>query len=310
MLAESQWSGATVKYFFLGSVFEIGFVALWILYISQPRVIVPKLLVFIIPALLLFLDAAVLRGRRAMMMDMVSYVIVGLWFVRRFTLPRWFIITGLIFGLVLINGIRTYRMILMDKETPLTERLSEAVQADYLETARRRVDESGAEFRNYVFYRQTAIDTGFYDLGSKHWNRFVHNYVPGQIIGHENKENLMLRPSDIEMKDIAYMKYGHRFKIGTTSTGYRDSFASFGWFGFIKFLLIGWIMGVLYRHAMLGSFLGQLLYIYLLARGMQAISHETNDILVRMWIYFFALGYPVLYWARVKVKKPPEVVQV
>ena len=300
MLAETQWSGATVKYFFLASVFKIGFAVLWILYISQPRLFVPKLLIFIVPCLLLFFEAAVLRGRRAGMMDLVAYLIVSLWFVRRITLPRWFIVTGLLFGLILINGIRVYREILMNKDEPFSKRLTEAVQADYFETSRNVTAKSGAEFRNYIFYLQVTIDSGFYDWGAKHWNRFVHNYVPGQIIGHRNKENLMLRPTEIEFKDLAYMNYGHKFHTGTTTTGYRDAYSSFGWFGFIKFFLIGWMMGILYRYAMQGAFLGQLLYIYALTTGMQAVSHGTNDILIRVWVYFFVLGYPVLYLAKAK----------
>jgi len=300
MLLQTQWSGATVKYLFLASVFKIGFAALWILYISQPRAFVPRMLLFIVPCLLLFFEAAVLRGRRAGMMDLVSYLLVSLWFVRRIALPRWFVIVGLSLGLILINGIRTYRLILMDKEAPLSKRISEAIHADYLETSTRRLDESGAEFRNYVFYRQIYVDTGIYDYGMTHWNRFVHNYIPAQIIGRSQKESLMLKPTDVDIKNLVYAKNSHKYKIGTTSTGYKDAFASFGWLGFVKFLLVGGLMGVLYRHAMQGAFLGQLLYIYALTKGMQSISHGTNDILVRVWIYFFALGYPVLYWTRIK----------
>ncbi|RLA19216.1 MAG: hypothetical protein DRQ56_05890 [Gammaproteobacteria bacterium] len=300
ILAESQPSGVVVKYLFFGNIFKFGFIALWLLYLSQIRVLVPKMLIFIVPSLCLFIEAALLRGRRAGMMDLVSYLIVSLWFVRRIAVPRWFIIVGLSFGLVLINGIRTYRLILMDKDTPWSERLSEAARADYLEASKRNMDKSGSEFKNYIFYRKIHDDLGIYDWGTSHWNRFVHNYVPAQITGREFKESLMLKPTDIEIKEMIKIEYGHVVKRGTTTTGYKDAFASFGWFGFVKFLLIGWIMGVLYRSAMQGAFLGQLLYIYVLTKGMQSVSHGTNDILVRVWIYFFTLGFPILLWARRK----------
>ena len=300
MLAQSQWSGATVKYLFLASVFKMGFIALWLLYLSQSRIFVPKLLIFLIPCMLMFFEAALFRGRRAGMMDLVSYIFVCLWFTRRISLPRWVLILGLSLGLVLINGIQTYRLILMDKDASLSERLSEAARADYLATSKRSWSRSGAEFKNFIYYRQIHAETGIYDFGIVHWNRFVYNYVPAQIVGRGLKKSLMLKPTDLDMKTLVEERYGHHFKLGTTTTGYKDAFGSFGWFGGIKFLLIGLIMGTLYRHAIHGSFFGQLLYVYLLTKGMQCVSHGTNGILVRGWIYFFALGYPVLIWARIK----------
>ena len=297
MLAATQPSGIVVKYLFLGNVFKFGFITLWLLYLSQRRVLVPRLLVFIIPCLLLILDAVVLRGRRAAMMDFVSYLVISLWFVRRISVPRWFIIVGLSLGLVLINGIRTYRLILMDKDTSLSERLSEAASADYLATSKRSWDQSGFEFKNFIYYRQIHADIGIYDYGIVHWNRFVYNYVPAQIIGRDLKEKLKLKPTDFDIKLLVEERYGHTFKLGTTSTGYKDAFGSFGWFGGIKFMLIGCLMGVLYRYAMQGAFLGQFLYIYVLTGAIQSISHGTNGILVRVWIYFFTLGFPLLLWA-------------
>lgn len=300
MLAQTQWTGVTVKYLFLGSVFKIGFITLWLAYLNYSRRLILKYLIFIVPCLLLFLEAAVLRGRRAEMMELLAYMTIGLWFVRRLAAPRWFIVGGLVFGLVLINGIHTYREIMKNKDTSLSERLSLAANADYMETSKKSMGDSGEEFKNYIFYRQVHADIGFYDLGTVHWNRFVFNYVPAQIIGKKIKKSLILKPGDVHITQIAKERYGHVGKIGTTTTGYKDAFGSFGWFGFIKFLLIGFVMGTLYRHAMAGAFLGQLLYIYFLTKGMQSVSHGTNDILVRVWVYFFALGYPVLIWARAK----------
>lgn len=298
MLAETQPSGLVVKYLFLGNIFKLGFIALWLLYLSQHRVLVPKMLVFIIPGLLLMLDAVVLRGRRASMMNLVSYLVISLWFVRRIAIPRWLIIVGLSLGLVLINGIRTYRLILMDKEAPLSERLSEAASADYLSASKRNWDQSGAEFKNYIYYRQIYADAGIHDFGIVHWNRFVRNYIPAQLVGRDLKKSLMLKPTALDIKVLVEEEYGHTFKLGTTVTGYKDAFGSFGWVGVVKFLLVGSIMGGLYRHAMQGAFLGQLLYVYFLAKGMQCVSHGTDGFLVRGWIYFFTLGFPFLLWAK------------
>ena len=101
-------------------------------------------------------------------------------------------------------------------------------------------------------------------------------------------------------KELTLERYGHHYRTGTTGTGYKDAFLSYSWMGFVKFWVIGWMLGMLYRHAMKGSFLGQLLYVYLLTDAMHAISHGTHAILVSKWVYFFALGYPALRWARIR----------
>ena len=298
MLAETQWSGAAVKYLFFASLFKVGFLTLWLIYLSQGRLFSPRLLIFIVPCLLVICSAALLRGRRAEMMNLVSYILVSLWFVRRISIPRGLLITGLAFGIVLVNAIGTYRAIMKDKEVPIKERLAEAANADYLSQTKESMDESGSEFKNYIFYRQAITDTGFYDYGLKHWDRLVFNFVPAQIVGREVKEALMLDfLEEVDIHAYAAEEYGHPRKTGSTSTGFYDAFASFGWFGFIKFLLIGSIMGALHRHAMQGAFLAQMLYVYTLGTAMHAISHGTHRILASTWVYFFMLGYPVFYLA-------------
>jgi hypothetical protein len=310
MLTQAIWSGATVKYRFLASVFKIGFLSLWLIYLNQNRIVAPKLLLFIIPALLMLFSAVVLRGRRAEMMNLVAYLFVSLWFTRRMAVPRWIITTGLIGGIVFINGIGTYRAIMMKNKTDsLSERLSLASNADYLSSIKKNMEKSGSEFKNFIYYRQAYVDSGAYDFGCAHWNRFIFNFVPAQIVGRDVKKSLMFKWLENEDPRLfAAERYGHARKTGSTSTGYTDAFGSLAWFGFVKFLLVGAIMGTLYRHAMYGSFLGQLLYVYTLGTAMHAISHGTQRILVSVWVYFFALGFPVLY--RAKLKKVEDTIPV
>jgi hypothetical protein len=299
MLAETQWTGATVKYLFLSSIFKFGFLALWLLYLSQRKYFVPRLLVFIIPSLALLLISILLHGRRAEMMNLFSYMVVSLWLVRRVTVPRWLLVSLLAFALVLINAIGIYRAIIMNEEKTFSERVSQAARADYLAESETVIKKSGLEFKNYIFFRQAYADLGRYNFGLTHWNGLVFNYVPAQLVGRGVKNALMV-PLEDNLKDYTQLEYGHDQAIGTTSTGYRDAFGSFGWFGFVKFFFVGAIMGRLYRYAICGFFFGQMLYVYTLNAAMHSITHGTHEILVSIWVYFFALGFPALYWARVK----------
>ena len=296
MLSQTQWSGATVKYLFLASISKIGFVVVWLLYLEGRKLVVPKLLLFVLPGLLMVLSTAFVQGRRAGMMNLVAYVFVGLWFTRRIMIPRWMVLVGLVLGLTLVNAIGTYRAIMHNREMSLAERLSEASKADYSSGSKKVIKSAGVEFNNYIIYRKVYAEQGKYDFGLIHWNGFVGNYVPAKIVGRATKQALMFPLLDVI--GLAKEKYGHSFGVGSTVTGYCDAFGSFGWLGFIKFWVIGGMMGILYRHAMQGSFLGQLLYVYMLSTAMISITHATHPILVSSWVYFLALGYPVIRMAR------------
>jgi hypothetical protein len=298
VLAQSQWSGTAVKYLFLAGAFKIGFVVIWLLYLKQSNLFRPAILIFIIPCLVLLFMPIILHGRRADMMNLTAYIVIGLWFVRRITVPRWGMILGLICGLILINSIGTYRLILKNESIPLMDRLEQASTANYIAPMLKTTAYSGTEFNNYVYYLKIIEEKLTFDFGLMHWNLFIFNYVPAQFVGSNFKQMLMLPLKKIEV--FARNEYGHISHIGATSTGYIDAFRSFWWLGFIKFLLIGWIMGFLYQKASSGTFLGQLLYVFFLSSAMHSITHSTNDILVRYWVYFFMLGYPVIQLAKIK----------
>jgi hypothetical protein len=298
MLAQRQWTGAPVRYLFLSNIFKIGFLVLLVRYLKLRRWWNPQFLVFLIPCLLMLLSTAFLYGRRAGMMDLFSYLAVSIWFVRRFSIPKGGLVALVVIGVVLINGIGQYRSIMLDQEQTLSKRVLEVSNADWLASSGNLLEQSGREFSNYIMYRNFTADMNIYDFGLVHWNSFVFNYVPAQIVGKELKSSLMLPLPDVTR--IADEIYGYAFYTGTVSTGYLDAFGSFWWFGFIKFLIIGWIMGVLYRYAIHQSFLSQILYVYVLTTAMHAISHGTNQILLSVWVYFFLLGFPMLYWARAR----------
>lgn len=301
--AQTQWSGVAVKYLFLSSIFQFGFIGLWMVYLGQKKMFSPRILVFLTPSLLLLLKVAVIGGRRSEMMNLVSFIFVSLWFVRRRAPPSWLFAVGAGLGLILINSIGTYRGIMANKELSLSERLQEASQADYTSESKTLMKKGGGDFNNYIYFRQVVAEDFQFDFGLNHWNGLIFNYVPAQIVGSELKKSLMI-PFKYNAVSVAESRYRHKSGVGSVTTGYYDAFASFGWFGFLKFWLVGWLMGILYRYGMKSSFLGMLLYVYMLGPAMHSISHGTHLFLVTKWVYFFILALPFLHFA--KVHPSPE----
>lgn len=300
MFQGSQWSGALVKYLFFASVFKMGFVVLWAAYLAKRKVMNPKFLLFIVPCLILLFNASILHGRRGEMMNLFSFVFVSIWVVRRIAIPKVMLVSAVFGGLMLINSIDIYRIMMSDKDVAVTERLTNAIKAVSEEKKKEGPKKMGSEFKNYIYTIALYREYGKYDFGGFHWNELVFNYVPGQLVGREFKKSLMLESgmSAREAGAVLLEKFGYKKSIGSTISGYADAFGSFSWFGAVKFLLIGYMMGILYRHAMAGRFLGHMLYVYVLGTAMHSISHGTNRILTSVWVYFFFLAYPLLYRAR------------
>ncbi|HEY5652870.1 MAG TPA: hypothetical protein VIR63_00670 [Pontiella sp.] len=306
LTSQGQWSGVSVKYHFLSNIYQIGLICLWLIYLSRRKWMDIRQLIFIVPCFTYLLIIALVHGRRSAMMNLFAYVAMGLWFVRRVVIPRTILIVGVVVGLLVINAIGVYRGIMKDENVLMGERVYELLHADYASVSLDNIREAGDEFKNYIYcialYKDQHVP---FDYGAFHWNELIFNYVPAQIVGRGVKNSLMLDVgiSAREANQVLAEKFGFKKSLGTTISGYADAYGSFGWLGIFKFLLIGIIMGTLYRYAMAGSFLGQLLYTYVLGTAMHAISHGTNRILTSVWVYFFLFGYPVLFWARVKTSK-------
>ncbi|MCH7518013.1 MAG: hypothetical protein IH964_03190 [Candidatus Dadabacteria bacterium] len=138
-------------------------------------------------------------------------------------------------------------------------------------------------------YRIEAADyKKDFDYGIYHWNTLVYNFVPAQILGNDFKESLM-----IQIEDTAFTTFGHVRHTGTTSTGMTDSFKSFWYFGALKFFVIGFILSRLYKAAIQGHFMAQLLYMLIIVSALISITHNTQYFF-SAWVRIGIFVFPVL----------------
>ncbi len=307
MLKSSLWSGATVKYLFLSGMFTIGFTGLFIMYLCERRLFNTRY-VLLIPCIILLLAPVLLAGRRGSTMYLIAFTLFPLWFVRRWAIPRIWIGVGLLVGMLLLNAIGLYRSAMeISDGRPFVERIKLAAQQDYVEANQELLDKPGVEFENYIYRMAACEKLGAYDYGLFHWNIFVFNYVPAQFVGRTVKQGLMI--DFVSASEAGRKVFGFQGAGGATQTGYTDAFSSFGYLGFIKFWILGWVMGALYRHAMMGYFLPQLMYAFGLRSAMESITHSTNEGLVKVWVYFFIFAFVPLYCSKLSPTGPARLDQ-
>jgi len=134
--------------------------------------------------------------------------------------------------------------------------------------------------------------------------------VPAQLIGQRIKSDLYIAPpggnmiivNARSMNDLTYIHAdGYTKQQGLTTTGIKDAFGSWWYFGFLKFGIVGFIMGKLYKTSMRKDFNAQLLYILLIGDGMHIITHNTHWFF-QDWPHMALFLLPGLIYARTRHK--------
>jgi hypothetical protein len=151
----------------------------------------------------------------------------------------------------------------------------------------------GQEFREATMVIEEVAYFGDYDFGKNYWDRFIFQFVPGQLIGFDIKNELMTgRPQSLDSK-LGYV----RLSDGITPTGMADAFGSFGYFGFIIFFLIGRYVSRWWLAAQNGGIGSQIVLLLLLPKALLAITHVTPV----FFLHFITLGIflvPFLYLSK------------
>lgn len=227
-----------------------------------------------------------LYARRGTTADLVFILILGLYFGRKITLPAW--LMGLVFtaGALTSNSIGALRN---REDVSFIERLE---SADVFGNFANTLEHGGYECLNAAVISWAVEFEGDYDYGTHYWTWFVHSYFPGQIFGYDLKRALMLPE-----RNHALEVCGYRAPTGATATGMCDAFRSFWYFGWIKFYVIGYMMGRWWNRANRGDVWSQLAYMALMSSALHSISHGTHWIL-NNWVHMFIFSYFPLRWAQ------------
>lgn len=265
-----QWTGIITVYHFLSQLVTIGLVIALLVHLNRPDWST-FLIVFV--DVMLFLDRIVMHGRRSDAIEFFVIVTLSLWFTRRWAPPRWIVISAVVIGVLVVNSIGDYRrtMLERDRTTWTGAGISEILDIDYVGNLKRNFEEPGGDVINAV-YRIEAVDRSLkLDYWLSIYDAFINNLVPGQFVGRDFKQSLML--------DIGTSNYGnsrHVPQVGSTETGLADAFASFWYFGLIKFFLIGLILSRWYKAAMRGNVAAEIIVILVMYPALLSFAFDTN----------------------------------
>jgi hypothetical protein len=308
-----QWTGIVTVYWFFAVFFRYS-LAIALLKYMEKRVKSFFLLAFFsaIPMVWHIIHS----GRRGLLIEFCLMIALSLFFVKKIELSRWLFVGVFCTAMMLLPSIGEYRKLTKSGESVLEVNVFHNFTQNYSHKA-------AWEVKNASYELAAIKYLAAYDYGSFHWNEFIHNYVPAQLVGREFKESLKVREENLwrHMKE-KYNFYYHQFHgdglsgarlkaknngdafpefsfNGSTSTGFKDAFHSFWYFGCLKFFFISLCMCFFFKRAKEGQFLFQLLYMLLVVASLHSITHHTHYFVGR-WPHMLAFLLPGLLWAKMK----------
>jgi hypothetical protein len=285
VLSETQWTGLPVMYLFFARLVGYGSDTALLCFLRRPRAYSLALVLF---GAVLLADRIVIGGRRQDLTQALLAILMAVWFQRRRAVSRAIALTGALAAGMALTSAGDYRSITQSEDFKWSEVSTVDLPGNFI----RLLQRGGPEMRNAILLVNASDQSLIFDFGIFHWNVLVFNYVPAQLVGHEFKDTLVLDAPGPDLLD-------YQPPTGSTETGMADAFASFWYFGAIKFFLIAYVLGRIYRAAMAGSTTAQLFYILSVVPGMMAITHHTQLIL-SVWVHMGIFLLPGLAFARVK----------
>lgn len=294
-----QWTGVVTMWYLLASANGFG-LCLAVLILARNRSLTALALASI--AVIPIAGAALGGVRREQLFDLIVLT-AGVWYFAKGKYPpRTIVITGVLIGTVILNSAGDLRSQVRSGDQSLLGALFSGDiirNFEYFNFDQGTASEVALAQFDYWYINQTWQ----FEFGAEHWNMIVHQYVPSFIVGRSVKDALKFPTLSerIRRDDSVVIS-----SLGSTRTGFSDSYRAFGVFGVLIFWAIGCGFGVLYAIAELRSVAWQFLYFTLLAEGLKAITHSTGELL-RALPFTIAIFMIVISYARVSEQARGDV---
>lgn len=287
-LASRMPTGIFTILSFLSNIKVVGLAASTILLLHRKDRI--ALLVFV-SFIGLFLPDILVRAKRTDLLQLPLIIFTIVYFVRRFTLPRYIVVGGFLvaaLSLTILPQLRGTSGYELSPDGALTA-TSINLSGDVVSNLEPSIKDWGhSEVENAVRILAYIERSREWTYGAQYWNRMVSLYVPGQLIGYENKKNLVIA---YDVYDFSWSaKFMDRQK-GHTVTGFSHSFADFYFLGFIVFFIMSFVMARYFRKACRGEEYYQILYSCSLILGALSVTHDSYYFFIHLPFYIVILKF-------------------
>lgn len=295
--ATGNWTGSATIVYFLGQTSYTGLIIVLQRYLRRPNT---ATLIFMITTFLPILTRIILGGRRSPTAGILLIVGISLLFEKGIKPNRAIVISAVILLPALIPLLGELRFgfwqdLVAGQITPEI----------LIQSFNHLLDGKVLELRNAAFIVEVTEQSGNHGFGIGYWNAFVHQYVPGQIVGSDFKQSLKLNISVFDYVS-AGAKYGIYYHVynGSTTTGVGDAFLEFSYFGCLVFAIVSlflktiWVSSMHFRNSF-----NRIVYISIMCFSHWIVTHGTYTFFATNLVFnVLCLGTVYQY---AKLKKHP-----
>ncbi|MDX2306645.1 MAG: hypothetical protein NW216_00225 [Hyphomicrobium sp.] len=286
---EGLTTGIVTIYFFFYKAQYFGYALALLLYLQRPSMLALGIVVFNVMTLSSFI---LFGGRRGPAVDLTLITLCALWFQWRFLVPKWLMLGGIAAGAIFISAAGQYRSLVTTINDPMVREgdarlptFDEMMQIDWLGSFTNTGQNAVFEVSNAIHYIAASWETLRFDYGLHYWNFFVFRFVPGQVVGLDLKKSLQFDIPDLPVEIYGYVRH-----IGTTYTGFADTFMAFGPLGVLVFYFIARLMRGWWVRGMDGSIKDQYYYCTVIGTSLHAVTHATE------WLFIFIPQVLLFTW--------------
>jgi len=207
-------------------------------------------LVLVAINLLIYAPLILLYFRRRAMVELALCIILSLWFARGFLVPRVIILSVLPAAFLMMFGVGALRTLAMVDGGWSYLSFADLRTIDFFALTPFAGEARAPELLNAVHLAQLSDLYGIHTFGTETWNRFIHQWIPAQIVGADTKISLMF-PDTISSN--LYTRFNYSISTGSTNTGIGEAYLEFWYFGALFFTLTAYFMGRWWAQAHRGD---------------------------------------------------------
>jgi hypothetical protein len=274
---ESQWTGSATIYYFLLNLKSASLALSLILFLRQRSALA---LTLVAANLFLYFPYVVLMFKRRQIAELTLVAAYAVFVMRNWTIPRLGVIAGFLAASVAVFAAAEIRHATAANDGIPT--WSEIRKIDFL-AVNPLSDADTPEMTNAAYLVYVAALRGDYSLGRQLWNRLVFHFVPGQIVGMDVKQGLMV---DWFAEQHIYNATGYVGRNGATFTGFATAFAEFWYFGCMYFFVAAYILGYFWKRAFAGN---------LWDKGWYAAAMVPGFLMITMHAQYFFVSFLAYY---------------
>jgi oligosaccharide repeat unit polymerase len=252
--AASNWSGPlAIMYFFSGLKVISAFLSLYLFLKNRNSIA----LVLLMTNIFLYAPLVFIAFRRRAVIEVFTCIVLALWFARRIIIPRILIILAIPMGMLLVFGVGQLRRLSLTESGERTwVALSDIAKVDFLAATPFVDSQKAPELNNALNLVRLFDEYGIQTYGATSWNHFIFQWVPGQLLGFETKQALMIG-EDISHKIVERYE---DIRVGTTPTAMGEAYMEFWFFGAVFFFVMAFLMGRWWTQSHQGNRIAMILY--------------------------------------------------